>query len=152
VAVEALSQICADVTQTKRRSEHLAPLQGANPLRGCNSDLAQNSNTPLDPKPTFRARGRAQLVRRSHRSMMHAAQGQPRKRGAFHDRASGEGGSTRTIFDTPCEGASWFGPVPGLKAQAESYSLFGTSLTQNQKAGQKLRRIPVHIFEATSLQ
>ena len=39
---------------------------------------------------------------------------------------------------------------PGLKPQAESYSPFGTSLPQNQKAGQKLSRIPVHIFEATS--
>ena len=38
----------------------------------------------------------------------------------------------------------------GLKPQAESYSPFGTSLPQNQKAGQKLSRIPVHIFEATS--
>jgi hypothetical protein len=27
---------------------------------------------------------------------------------------------------------------------------FGTSLPQNQKAGQKLSWIPVHIFEATS--
>jgi hypothetical protein len=35
----------------------------------------------------------------------------------------------------------------GLKPQAESYSPFGTSLPQNQKAGQKLRWIPVHIFE-----
>jgi hypothetical protein len=43
-------------------------------VAGCNSDLAQYSNTPSH---TFRAR--AQLVRRSHRSMMHAAQGRPRK-------------------------------------------------------------------------
>jgi hypothetical protein len=35
----------------------------------------------------------------------------------------------------------------GLKPQAESYSPFGTSLPLNQKAGQKLRWIPVHIFE-----
>ena len=31
VAVEASSQICADVPQTKRRSEHLAPLQHRQP-------------------------------------------------------------------------------------------------------------------------
>src|SRR5580692_4735957 len=35
------------------------PFSIPNPLRGCNSDLAQNSNTPLDPNPTFRARARA---------------------------------------------------------------------------------------------
>ena len=42
-------------------------------VAGCNSDLAQYSNTPSH---TFRAR--AQLVRGSQRSIMNAAQGRPR--------------------------------------------------------------------------
>jgi hypothetical protein len=65
-----------------------------------------NAQTLRHPNPTFRARGRAQLVRRSQRSIMHAAQGRPRdlssvatpstlarpqcrprKRGALHNRA-----------------------------------------------------------------
>jgi hypothetical protein len=65
-------------------------------VAGCNSDLAQYSNTPSH---TFRAR--AQLVRRSHRSMMHAAQGRPRKRGALHNRGAAKAGSTSTIWMSP---------------------------------------------------
>ena len=57
--------------------------------------------------PTFRARGRAQLVRRSHRSLRHAAQGRTRKRGALYNRGSGEGGSTRTILTRACMRIAW---------------------------------------------
>jgi hypothetical protein len=51
--------------------------------------------------------GRAQLVRRSHRSLRHAAQGWTRKRGALYNRGSGEGGSTRTILTRACMRIAW---------------------------------------------
>jgi hypothetical protein len=84
---------CRTRLQHGARTGFFRPFSIPNPACGCNSDRGQYSNAPL-PNPTYRAR----LVRRSHRSMMDAAQGRPRKRGALHNKGSGEGGSTRTIW------------------------------------------------------
>jgi hypothetical protein len=74
---------CVTTTKNEAPCEHLQP---ATRVQFAASAILHHPN----PNPTFRARGRAQLVRRSQRSIMHATQGRPRKRGALHNRAQAE--------------------------------------------------------------
>jgi hypothetical protein len=80
-----VSDLCRQ-SQTKRRSEHLAPLQHCQPEDRV--QFGQGAVLQQFPNPTFRAR--AQLVRGSQRSIMNAAQGRPRKRGALHNRTQAQ--------------------------------------------------------------
>ena len=97
MAVEALSQICADVPKQSADQNILRPFSIPNPRTRV--QFGQGAVLQQFPNPTFRAR--AQLVRGSQRSIMNAAQGRPRKRGALHNRGAGGGGSTSTIFMSP---------------------------------------------------
>jgi hypothetical protein len=115
------------------------PFGTANPLRGCNSDLAQYSNNS-PTNPAFRAQpARRSLLefqttgrsREDKHSLSAEAELYPARRSSSASQVrraprqpSGEGGSTRTILMRLVGTGALLNRYLGLKPQAESYCRF----------------------------